>query len=151
MKTKRKDLVTVCLLAGVLLVGVIVLQGCKESEPSGSDASSEKKQKTGEQKWVCPMHPDIIADGPTKCSRCGMDLVPQEAEKKPGAMTMPMPAKEIVLAVEQTTCPIREMAIDKNVFVEYKGKKVYFCCLGCEDKFEANPEQYIAKLPQFKN
>lgn len=87
MKTKRKNLVTVCLLAGVLLVGLIVLQGCKES---GSEATDEK---TDGQKWVCPMHPDIIADRPTKCSRCGMDLVPLEAEKKPGAMTMP--AKEI--------------------------------------------------------
>ena len=47
MKTKRKDLVTVWLFVGVLLVGGIVLQGCKESEPSGSDAS----QKTDGQKW----------------------------------------------------------------------------------------------------
>ena len=147
MKTKRKKLVTVCLFVGVLLVGLIVLQGCKESEPSGSDAS----QKTGGQKWVCPMHPDIIADRPTKCSRCGMDLVPLQAEKKPGAMTMPMPAKKIAVAAEQTMCPIMEMAIDKNVFVEYKGKKVYFCCAGCEDKFQEEPEKYLAKLPQFKD
>ena len=145
MKAKRKKLVTVCLFAGVLLVGVIVLQGCKESDSGATD------EKTGEQKWVCPMHPDIIADRPTKCSRCGMDLVPQEAEKKPGAMTMPMPAKGIVAAAEQTMCPIKGMAIDKNVFVEYKGKKVYFCCPGCEDKFKAEPEKYIAKLPQFKD
>jgi len=143
MKTKRENLVTVCLLAGVLLVGVIVLQGCKESDSGATD------EKTGGQKWVCSMHPDIIADRPTKCSRCGMDLVPLEAEKKPGAMTMP--AKKIAAAAEQTMCPIMGMAIDKNIFVEYKGKKVYFCCAGCEDKFEANPEQYIAKLPQFKN
>jgi len=145
MKAKRKNLVTVCLFAGVLLAGVIVLQGCKDSG-SGTD-----DEKTGEQKWVCPMHPDIIADRPTKCSRCGMDLVPLEAEKEPGAMTMPMPPKEIAAAAEQTMCPIMGMAIDKNIFVEYKGKKVYFCCAGCEDKFKANPEQYIAKLPQFKN
>ncbi len=151
MKTKRKHLVTVWLFVGVLLVGVIVLQGCKKSEPSGSEVSAEKKQETGEQKWTCSMHPDIISDKPGKCSICGMDLVPQEAEKKPGAMKMPMPAKEIAVAVEQTTCPIMGMAIDKKVFVEYKGKKVYFCCPGCEDKFKANPAQYIAKLPQFKD
>ncbi|MHC4323469.1 MAG: YHS domain-containing protein [Planctomycetota bacterium] len=39
--------------------------------------------------------------------------------------------------------------IKKEYFVEYKGKKVYFCCPGCDKKFLANPEQYIAKLPQF--
>jgi len=105
MKAKRKHLVTVCLFVGVLLVGVIVQQGCKESEPSGSDASVEKEQETGEQKWVCPMHPDIVSDKPGKCSICGMDLVPLQAEQKPGAMTMPMPAKEIAVAAVQTTCP----------------------------------------------
>ena len=144
MKTKWKGLVTLCLFVGVLLLGVIVLQGCKES-----DSGSGTEQGTGEQKWVCPMHPDITADKPVKCSKCGMDLVPQEAEKKPGAMKMP--AKEIAVAVEQTTCPIMNMAIDKKVFVEYKGKKVYFCCPGCEDKFKAEPEKFLAKLPQFKN
>ena len=41
--------------------------------------------------------------------------------------------------------------IDKNVFVEYKGKKVYFCCADCKAKFLADPEKYVAKLPQFRN
>ena len=52
--------------------------------------------------------------------------------------------------IEQTTCPvIAGNKIDKNVFVEYKGKKVYFCCADCKAKFEADPEKYIAQLPQF--
>ncbi|NLH15189.1 MAG: YHS domain-containing protein [Phycisphaerae bacterium] len=41
-------------------------------------------------------------------------------------------------------------AVDKSIFVEYKGVKVYFCCEGCKPDFEANPEKYLAKLPQFK-
>lgn len=28
-----------------------------------------------EGKWICPMHPDVIADSPEDCSVCGMDLV----------------------------------------------------------------------------
>ncbi|MBC8328417.1 MAG: efflux RND transporter periplasmic adaptor subunit [Planctomycetes bacterium] len=27
-------------------------------------------------KWMCPMHPEVVADGPGPCSECGMDLVP---------------------------------------------------------------------------
>lgn len=54
-------------------------------------------------------------------------------------------------ATEQKTCPVMGGAVNKNMFVEYKGKKVYFCCAGCEEKFKANPEKYIAKLPQFKD
>lgn len=54
-------------------------------------------------------------------------------------------------ATEQTTCPVMEgNPIDKNIFVEYKGKKVYFCCAACPDVFNKDPEKYIKKLPQFK-
>jgi YHS domain-containing protein len=60
-------------------------------------------------------------------------------------------AKAVVAkANEQKTCPIMGGPINKDVFTEYKGKNVYFCCPGCEGKFAENPEQYIAKLPQFK-
>ena len=58
-------------------------------------------------------------------------------------------AKEIASSVEQTTCPVMGNAINKDIFVEYKGKKVYFCCPPCKEKFEEAPEEYIAKLPQF--
>ncbi len=27
-------------------------------------------------KWICPMHPDVIKDGPGVCPICGMDLAP---------------------------------------------------------------------------
>ena len=56
----------------------------------------------------------------------------------------------ITSALEQTVCPIMGGAIDKTIFVEYQGKKVYFCCPGCQPAFEKNPEKYLAKLPQFK-
>ncbi len=50
----------------------------------------------------------------------------------------------------QTICPVMGNPIDPTIFVEYKGKKVYFCCRGCDKKFMENPEQYLAKLPQFQ-
>ena len=54
-------------------------------------------------------------------------------------------------SVEQTMCPVMDgNKIDKNVFVEYKGKKVYFCCTQCKAAFEKEPEKYLAKLPQFQ-
>ncbi|MDY0355805.1 MAG: YHS domain-containing protein [Sedimentisphaerales bacterium] len=54
------------------------------------------------------------------------------------------------VAIAQTTCPVMEgNSINKNLFVEYEGEKVYFCCAGCPEMFLADPEKYIAKLPQF--
>jgi Cu(I)/Ag(I) efflux system membrane fusion protein len=50
---------------------------------------------------------------------------------------------------EQTTCPVMGGKIDKQYVIKYKGKKVYFCCPGCETEFLKNPEKYLSKLPQF--
>ncbi len=55
-----------------------------------------------------------------------------------------------VEVTEQTTCPVMGGKINKELFVEYKGKKVYFCCGGCEGTFNKDPEKYISKLPQFQ-
>ena len=30
-------------------------------------------------KWISPMHPEVVKDGPGKCDICGMDLVPAES------------------------------------------------------------------------
>ena len=39
--------------------------------------------------------------------------------------------------------------IDPKIYTEYRGKRVYFCCPSCKAKFEASPEKYLARLPQF--
>ncbi len=105
------------LVAGVLLVGLSVLQGCKKSEPQTT---------TGHE---------------------GHDHAAMTAE--PAA---PAETKEVAAAaIEQTVCPVMDKSINKSMFTEYKGKKVYFCCAGCKEKFEKEPEKYLAKLPQFKN
>ena len=51
---------------------------------------------------------------------------------------------------EQTVCPVMGGKINKDIFVEYEGRKVYFCCPGCIEEFQKNPEKYLEKLPQFK-
>ncbi|MHC4126102.1 MAG: YHS domain-containing protein [Planctomycetota bacterium] len=64
----------------------------------------------------------------------------------------PAETKQVVSeAIEQKTCPVLGGAINKGIYTEYKGKKVYFCCPGCKEKFEKKPEKYISKLPQFSN
>jgi Cu(I)/Ag(I) efflux system membrane fusion protein len=39
--------------------------------------------------------------------------------------------------------------IDRNIYTQYKGQRVYFCCAGCEERFLSSPETYVSKLPQF--
>jgi len=115
-----KTKLLIMLVAVVGLVAVITLLGCKKKEE--------------------PAVP------PTKTT---MEKMTKTVTK--AAEEVKETAKEAAVEIEQTMCPIMDgNKIDKNVFVEYEGKKVYFCCPACKATFEADPEKYIAKLPQFQ-
>ena len=50
----------------------------------------------------------------------------------------------------QKECPVLEgNKIDPNLFTVYQGKKVYFCCASCKESFNAQPDKYLPRLPQF--
>jgi len=72
--------------------------------------------------------------------------------KKKTETTTPDVPEAQAKEIEQTVCPVMAgNPINKNVFVEYQGKKVYFCCNDCKAKFNADPEKYLDKLPQFRD
>jgi YHS domain-containing protein len=48
----------------------------------------------------------------------------------------------------QTVCPVLGNKINKNVYADYQGKRVYFCCAGCDKQFEQNPEKYLKKMKE---
>ena len=48
--------------------------------------------------------------------------------------------------IEQKTCPVMGNAINKDVFTDYKGIRVYFCCPGCDSTFLEDPEKYIEQM-----
>ena len=48
--------------------------------------------------------------------------------------------------VKQTVCPVMGNEINKEVYADYNGKRVYFCCQGCLSTFKKNPEKYMKKL-----
>jgi YHS domain-containing protein len=104
----------------VVMIGLIGLVGCKKKEQPPKTPAMEGMMQQTEKMAVATA---------------------EEANKT---------ATTAVAAMEQTTCPVMEgNKIDKNIFVEYKGKKVYFCCTSCKAEFNKDPEKYIAKLPQF--
>lgn len=77
-----------------------------------------------------------------------------QLQAKPSMMTSSADAPQEqakIMPGEQTHCPVMGGPINREVFIEYKGKKVYFCCGGCDDVFLKDPEKYISKLPQFQN
>ncbi|MDI6854497.1 MAG: YHS domain-containing protein [Deltaproteobacteria bacterium] len=48
----------------------------------------------------------------------------------------------------QTACPVMAGNIDKNLFIDYQGQRVYFCCPGCVDVFKKDPEKYLQKMKE---
>ena len=49
---------------------------------------------------------------------------------------------------EQTVCPVMGNEIEPEVYTDYHGVRLYFCCPPCIDKFRQNPEGYMAALPE---
>jgi YHS domain-containing protein len=125
MDAKKQRLITVLLFAGFVFVGLVMVNGCakKETVPEPADTNSVDDHEHGE------------GEG--------------QHEHDETAMTMES-TTEVATTGEQTMCPIMEdKPINKAIFAEYKGKKVYFCCPGCDTKFKEDPEKYVSKLPQF--
>ena len=105
----------------IVLVGLVIFSGCKEKTE------------------------------PVSAPKINVDLNQTAAAvKDTAAQTQTKAETAVAEATEQTTCPVMGNPIDKTLFVEYKGKKVYFCCKGCIAEFNKDPEKYLSKLPQFK-
>jgi YHS domain-containing protein len=62
------------------------------------------------------------------------------------------PAKYVNADETKVTCPVSKSTFNKSDAygsMEYEGKTYYFCCAGCKEKFEKNPEEYIKKKSLF--
>ena len=51
-------------------------------------------------------------------------------------------------AKAQTLCPVMGNKIDKNYYIDYQGKRIYFCCEACPKAFRADPQKYMKKLTE---
>ncbi len=51
-------------------------------------------------------------------------------------------------AAAQTTCPVMGGTINKELYADYKGERVYFCCMACPPQFAKDPEKFINKLKE---
>lgn len=56
------------------------------------------------------------------------------------------PAATQTAQIAQKICPIMGDAIDKNMYTDYQGRRIYFCCAKCKAKFSTQPDKYLANL-----
>ncbi|VGO15568.1 Cation efflux system protein CusB [Pontiella desulfatans] len=174
-------------------------------------------------KWISPMHPEVVKDGPGSCDVCGMPLVSAEslgyvaAAEANAPLLIPATAalktgKRAVVYVEipdqekptyegrevglgarlgdfyvvesgleegervvsrgafkldaelqiqakpsmmsfrsqepraQTHCPVMGNPVNKEVYVDHEGLRIYFCCPGCDSTFKEDPGKYLKQM-----
>ncbi len=49
---------------------------------------------------------------------------------------------------KQTKCPVMAGKIDKRIYADYQGKRVYFCCSSCLDDFKKDPDKYMKEMKE---
>ena len=54
--------------------------------------------------------------------------------------------KAVKEAKVQTICPVEGGKINKKIFVDVKGKRIYMCCSGCIESVKADPDKYMKIL-----
>lgn len=129
--------IVVSILAGILIAGM--------AGAAGEDAAKAKPQKH------CPVMGSRIdkslyvdVDG-KRVYVCCEDCV-AAVTKDPAKYVQKLEAEGVTLATVQTTCPVMGGKIDKSLYVDHDGKRIYVCCSGCIGAIKADPQKYIKQL-----
>ncbi|MHC5036500.1 MAG: YHS domain-containing protein [Planctomycetota bacterium] len=88
---------------------------------------------------------------PVSCSdEGGSPAAKKETEKEAGKSQDKAEKSEAAKGdlKPQQRCPVMGNPINKEVYVDYQGKRVYFCCPGCDAKFKKDPEKWLKKLAE---
>jgi hypothetical protein len=158
--------IVLVLLAGAMLLSAGMLAGCEKEKPKpvvpkapagpNSVTSKDVQKAASDMTATTAASAATAADTARAAAKTATDAASKAADTAKAAAdtakaTAATAKVAAAAAVEQTVCPVMaNQPIDKNIFVEYKGKKVYFCCEQCKADFAKAPEKYIASLPQFK-
>ena len=58
------------------------------------------------------------------------------------------PGESEAKAGPQTSCPMMGTPIDKKIFVDHKGKRIYFCCDDCPEKFKDDADAQMKTMTE---
>ncbi|MEO9257575.1 MAG: heavy metal translocating P-type ATPase, partial [Crocinitomicaceae bacterium] len=94
----------------------------------GMDLVEEQSLSATSEQWTCPMHPEIVTDGPGSCPICGMDLVPLKVDVSAEEKTYKKLVKKFWLSIAFTV-PIFLIAMSEmltnNPLFQVMGQKYW--------------------------
>jgi Cu(I)/Ag(I) efflux system membrane fusion protein len=106
-------------MKSILIIATITatLFACSQEKQGGEHAGhNEAKEEISATKYTCPMHPNVVQDGPGKCPVCGMDLVPKTANTTASTDDLMLSDSQIKLA-NVTTQKVSVQSIGQTVLV----------------------------------
>ena len=150
------------LLTAILAIGLVVfIVQPTLAQDTCASCTCEMEQKTSEKthgsaQETCPVtdrpiNKDVYTDYNGKrvyfcCANCVETFTENpekylEKMKKDGVTLQTLPEGN-----GQAVCPVSGMAVNPEVYVDHDGKRIYFCCEGCVDKFKQDPDTYLEKM-----
>ncbi len=109
-----------------LTVAVVIsvsFSACKDPHATSSESLSEVLDDTAmehalkhmDEKYVCPMHPQIVRDEPGNCPICGMDLVAKRIDASAGKRPKVAISPEVVQSMGVRTAKVERGTLWKYI------------------------------------
>jgi YHS domain-containing protein len=138
---------TVAVAGAVLVFAGVCLVGAQDVKPVGGEADVPAVKK----QTICPVmggaiNTNLFVDHEGKRLYVCCKACVRAVTKDPAKWFSKAEAEGITLDKIQTACPVTDETIDKAIFADYEGKRVYFCCQDCLAKFKADPKTIVDKL-----
>jgi YHS domain-containing protein len=135
----------ISVVLAILAFGVVV---AADSTKVATTPVMAKKQHPQE---VCPVSGDKIdkkffvdMQGQRVyfcCPKC-----PPVFKTHPDSLFNKAAADGVVFENIQKVCPVTGEKIDKKVYSDYEGRRIFFCCRKCRSIFAADPMKYLKRL-----
>jgi YHS domain-containing protein len=109
---------------------------------------SERRREMSKILVVCVVAAAVgLAVFQTGCSNAGDTEKPHEhSEATEGVSGTSQSKRAGEEAKPQEICPVMGRKISTEIYVDYQGKRIYFCCPSCVDTFKSDPEKYMELL-----
>jgi len=140
--------IVIAAIAGILVAGVVVAG----EHPAPADGEKVPEPKITLQ-TTCPVmggkiNKDLYVDHDGKriymcCKGCTASL-----KKDPKKYIEKLEGQGVTVATFQTTCPVMGGKINKDLYVDHDGKRIYMCCKGCAASLKKEPEKYVEKMEE---